>query len=102
MLMSPLAAQRDPAPALAWGLHFLFPFSQEGALSCVAAAISEFAEVTASQPAYPRFAVTSLHHSRILPTFIKRSGDIRWGARVVPACKRRRGGTIWGGGRGAA
>ncbi|ERE76757.1 membrane-associated phosphatidylinositol transfer protein 2 isoform 1 [Cricetulus griseus] len=38
------ASSRDPAPALAWGLHFLFPFSQEGALSCLAAAISEFAK----------------------------------------------------------
>lgn len=50
MLMSSPGAQRDPAPALTWGLYFLFPFSQEGALSCLAAAMSEFAEVTASQP----------------------------------------------------
>lgn len=49
-----------PCPCFTWGLHFLFPFSQEGALSCLAAVISEFAEVMASQPAYPRFSVTSL------------------------------------------
>lgn len=52
--MSPLGAQRDPAPALAWGLYFLFPFSQEGALSCLAAAMNELAEVAASQPVSPR------------------------------------------------
>lgn len=54
MLMSYLGAQRDPAPALAWGLYFLFPFSQERALSCLAAAVSEFAEVMASQLALPK------------------------------------------------
>lgn len=59
MLMSSPGAQRDPAPALAWGLYFLFPFSQEGALSCLAAAMSEFAEVTASQPV-PLTHVTSV------------------------------------------
>lgn len=50
MFIASVGAQRDPAPALAWGLYFLFPFSQEGALSCLAAAMREFAQVTASQP----------------------------------------------------
>lgn len=96
MLMSPSGAHRDPAPALAWGLHFLFPFSQEGALSCLAAAISEFAKVKASQPAYPRPSVISLRHSCILQTLIKCLVYIRCIVCVVPAYKRSRGGTIPG------
>lgn len=69
MLMSSLGAHRDPAPALAWGLYFLFPFSQEGALSCLAAAMNESVEVTASQPVSPRSSVTSPRHSHI-PTSV--------------------------------
>lgn len=74
MFMSSLGAQRDPASALAWGLYFLFPFSQEGALSCLAAAMREFAQVTASQPISP--GVLS-DFPRITPVLCKRVSSTR-------------------------